>query len=75
MTPELDKCPFCGDTTGFYRTGTVNGKYAYHYPFTERSADNTGLHDGLRYHENKSRYCSDCDKKLPKIFNEITLIP
>ncbi len=60
----LEKCPHCGDTFGFYRKGTVSGQYVYHYDFQGESSDNTHLHDGLRYHEHKSCYCSNCHKKL-----------
>lgn len=67
----MNECPFCGDTTGFYRKGTFKGKYEFHYKFDGRPGDNYHLHDGASYAENSSCFCSGCNKKLPKEFQKI----
>lgn len=60
----MDKCPFCKGTSGFYRHMTMTGKTDYYYNFDNTVGDNNQMHDGLRYRESKSIFCSDCHKKL-----------
>jgi hypothetical protein len=59
----LDKCPYCGNDE-FYRNGTVSGKYQANYKFDGSVGDNTELHTGVRYHEHKTCYCANCNRKL-----------
>ena len=63
---KLTECPYCGSNMGYYRTGRVYGSYACNYPFQDGQVpDNSEMHSGIRYKENKSCYCIECHKKIP----------
>jgi len=66
MKSGLECCPYCGGEE-FYRKGYMSGRYEYHYRFDGSPADNSHLHDSLDYRENKTRFCSNCDKRLPNV--------
>lgn len=63
---KLTECPHCGSDGGYYRNGRVSGTYYCAYPFKGgRVPDNSSMHDGVKYNENKTCYCIDCHKKIP----------
>lgn len=65
------KCQHCGSTDGYYRYARVTGDCAFHYNADGTSGDNTHLHDGLGYREQKTMYCNTCHKKIG-IYKEAT---
>ena len=60
----IAECPHCGDNTGFYRKGTVSGTYVCHYDFNGENGNNTHMHDGVRYNEHQTCFCTNCHAKL-----------
>lgn len=63
---SLDKCPHCGNDNEYYVKITMSGKGRFHYTFEgDAPGDNENLHDKyLTYKEQKTMYCSECDKKV-----------
>lgn len=60
----IEQCPDCGCDEYYIRI-TFSGRGVYHFRFDGGSADNTHLHDTLNYRETTTRYCGQCDRKLP----------
>jgi len=56
-------CPHCG-CDEYYRKGRYSGNYEYRYRFDGKEADNSGLHDGAEYVENKTMFCAECHRKM-----------
>lgn len=69
QTIKLESCPYCGSTHGFYRRVYMKGWSSYRYTFDGSEAHNDELHSGLDYQEQKTCFCSKCDKKL-KVLKE-----
>lgn len=62
---ELKECPYCGSDYGYFQKVSFSGKSEYNTPFVVNSiVDNSQLHDGVRYKQNKTKYCIDCRNKL-----------
>lgn len=59
-------CKKCGGTE-YYRLGRLSGTYAAYYNADGSPSDNCHLHDGANYKEQKTRYCANCNSKMPKI--------
>ena len=63
LNEGLSQCPHCG-CKEYYVFCRMSGKAPYHYRYDGETADNTHLHDYLKYTEQKTMYCSDCQKKI-----------
>ncbi len=72
----MDKCPSCGHDE-FYRLGRISGTVAIHQRYDGsqeyydkhnniRYVDNSGMYDHTQIKMQKTRFCSNCFKKLPK---------
>ncbi len=61
---KLTECPHCGLDYGFYVICRMKGKGVYQYEFDGSIGDNTDLHECLEYTEQKTMYCSVCQKKI-----------
>lgn len=63
--PILPKaCQHCGNETGYYVYVQVTGKTSMNYTFNHEIDDNSGLHDPLRYVEQRTMYCQQCHRKI-----------
>ena len=59
----MDSCPHCGNDE-YYVMQTFSGKGACNYRFDGGDADNTHMHDSVDYKEQKTAFCTNCQKKL-----------
>jgi len=66
MDVKIKPCPDCGCENGYYRKGTISGRYQCFYTAEGENGDNTHIHDGLNYTEHKTKFCEDCKEPLPK---------
>lgn len=64
----MDKCPYCGSTSGFYTKDYVYGATVFYRNFDGSEAeDNSQLYDSLLHKMGKYAYCSECDRCLGKV--------
>lgn len=64
----VDKCPHCSSDYGYYRICYMKGKTEYHHNFEGKNdIDNSHIHDGLTYKENKKAFCCQCNKEINKL--------
>ena len=64
----MEKCPHCGENSGYYVKMQVRGAGVYYYNFDGVSAeDNSSLQDALNYQSGKWAYCTDCNKRLFRV--------
>lgn len=71
---EINQCPECGSDT-YYVNISYSGTGMCCYFFDESrhdDPDNTGLHDGVIYKEQKTAYCTDCHSKIGVRIDEIS---
>lgn len=70
----LDKCPYCG-CEEYYSRGYAKGKVRVTRRFDGELQgdstifsipDNSQMYDELEIRLGKTRWCNDCDRKLPK---------
>lgn len=56
----------CKHTSGYYRYFTATGKGTINYrpDGTEDTEENTDMYQELTLHEQKTKHCLDCDKRL-----------
>jgi len=59
----INCCPYCGSDE-FYRKLTFSGRSECNYRFDGDETDNSSIHDGVNYHEQKTVFCRGCNKKL-----------
>ena len=59
-----ESCPYCGSSIGYYRKCTISGRSQFNYNFDGTSGDNESLHEPIRYAEQKTMYCLECDHKI-----------
>ena len=68
----MEKCPHCGSNFGYYKKSKVSGMIVTNYDFKPRYdlkgfeilPYNTEMHDSLHYHEYKTAYCRECNKRI-----------
>jgi hypothetical protein len=63
----MESCPHCGSEAGFYRVVVVSGKGRWHYGFKGESVYNGEFHDSFNYRDQKSAFCSDCEKEIRQL--------
>lgn len=63
---KLERCPFCGFDEYYVKCRmSGRGEFSYNFDHTvATSGTNTDMHDCLKYTENKTMYCRNCNKKL-----------
>lgn len=66
IIPDVTACPHCGGEE-FYRKTYMSGWTQTYYRFDGFSADNSNLHDGLKYKDNKTAYCANCGKAFTDV--------
>lgn len=64
MKAQIQECPHCGSSYGFYDKGSARGIVYTNYNFDGTPADNAELHDSLNYQYGKIAYCLGCHKKI-----------
>lgn len=60
---SISSCPWCGCDV-FYVHISMSGRGEFNYRFDGTAADNTQLHDSLKYKEGKTIFCRSCDSKI-----------
>lgn len=58
---EEKSCPFCGSTEGYYMMETVHRGLFFDY-----NGEPCGASEDITDYEGKRRYCTHCDRILPK---------
>lgn len=71
----MNKCPKCGDTTGYYMLSRVSGYARSSYNWDDSQGDSSDMHDSIQYHYLKTKRCLNChttiksrSKKLVQIY-------
>lgn len=59
----MKNCKFCGSEE-FYVKEKVTATIEFYYRFDGVEADNSSMHDGLKYKRHKKAYCNECEKCL-----------
>lgn len=65
---KITECPDCGSDE-FCVITKFSGQGEYNYRFDGEPGDNTELHNGVRYKDQKTAYCSSCKIKLGMVKN------
>lgn len=65
---QLDCCPHCQSTTGYYIKTQIKGYCESRFTFSGEfhEEDNADMHQGITYKYGKWAYCRDCHKRLFK---------
>ena len=66
MSETITECPNCGFDE-YYLVCRMSGTGASHYRYDGGEAENSQMHDCLKYTDGKIAYCSNCQKKLGHI--------
>lgn len=71
------ECPHCGGEYGYYRKMYMFGYGSINYEFNNDchrdshgfhdGIDNGMMHDGLKYRENKTAFCIECQKPIKEL--------
>lgn len=61
---NLEECPHCGSTAGYYTKTQVRGSVKFHYNFDGSEANNSEMYDHLHHTNGNVAYCVTCEKKL-----------
>lgn len=66
-------CPNCG-SEHYYVKMNFSGSGNFNYRFDGKEADNSEMHDGIRYSYGKFAYCVECNKRLFKVDDDGMMI-
>jgi hypothetical protein len=64
---KLQACPYCGSTQGYYLRVRYSGIGYLYFDFTHHKLEtlmHSGFYDSANWTEYKSKYCTQCQKKL-----------
>ncbi|EOU1476230.1 hypothetical protein [Clostridium perfringens] len=67
---NINECPYCKSSEGYFFRSSYRGKYQERYNFNGEVDKEMGdIHDHAIYKQGKIAYCRNCGKKLFKVDN------